>query len=99
MYAFIDSNVAQSRDFPIYSISFAMSKTVIDRIFFPLQCLKKVAAAQEKQVAEYKKRHSKGVKMYKITMGMSVLKRNMQNESRKGGKMEPKWTGPYRYVL
>lgn len=50
-------------------------------------------------MSEYKKRQGKGVKTFNIYVGQEVLRRNRRNESRKGGKMEPKWTGPYKYVV
>ena len=56
----------------------------------------KVEASQEIQKAEYNRRKKKGVKTYNITVGMMVLKRNIRNDSRKGGKMEPIWSGPYK---
>jgi hypothetical protein len=40
---------------------------------------------------QYQKRKAKGVKTFN-------LQRNMNNESRVGGKMEPSWMGPYRYI-
>ena len=61
-----------------------------------IQREKKVGAAQEKQKAEYEHRKKKGVKVHNITVGMKVLKKNVRNESCKGGKMETKWTGPYK---
>ncbi|MPD06695.1 hypothetical protein E2C01_102519 [Portunus trituberculatus] len=53
-------------------------------------------AAQEKQKEEYDSRMKKGVRAFHIESGISVLKMNMRNETRKGGKTEPKWTGPYK---
>ncbi|KAK3895401.1 hypothetical protein Pcinc_000857 [Petrolisthes cinctipes] len=57
----------------------------------------KVNAAQEKQTADYNRR-KKGSKIYDLSVGMHVLQSNLRNESRKGGKMEPKWTGPYKIL-
>ncbi|MPC17525.1 hypothetical protein E2C01_010385 [Portunus trituberculatus] len=31
-----------------------------------------------------------------IKSGMSVLTTNIRNETQKGGKTEPKWSGPYK---
>ena len=67
---------------------------LIFSFFFHIQREKKVGAAQEKQKAECESR-KKGVKVH-ITVGMKVLKKNVHNESCKGGKMETKWTGPYK---
>ncbi|KAK3893172.1 hypothetical protein Pcinc_003012 [Petrolisthes cinctipes] len=50
----------------------------------------KVNAAQEKQTADYNRRKKKGSKIYDLSVGMHVLQSNLRNESRKGGKMEPK---------
>ncbi|KAK4318074.1 hypothetical protein Pmani_010900 [Petrolisthes manimaculis] len=58
----------------------------------------KVNAAQEKQTADYNRRKKKGSKIYDLSVGMHVLQSNLRNESRKGGKMEPKWTGPYKIL-
>ena len=43
----------------------------------------------------YEKRKAKGVKMFQIKVGDTVYKRQMKNVSRKGGKMESGWMGPY----
>ncbi|KAK3878243.1 hypothetical protein Pcinc_017116 [Petrolisthes cinctipes] len=58
----------------------------------------KVNAAQEKQTADYNRRKKKGSKIYDLSVGIHVLQSNLGNESRKGGKMEPKWTGPYKIL-
>ncbi|KAK3877648.1 hypothetical protein Pcinc_017651 [Petrolisthes cinctipes] len=58
----------------------------------------KVNAAQEKQTADYNRRKKKGSKIYDLSVGMHVLQSNLRNESRKGGKMEPNWTGPYKIL-
>ncbi|KAG7172193.1 putative Ulp1 protease family, C-terminal catalytic domain-containing protein [Homarus americanus] len=63
-----------------------------------MQSSKNVEAAQEKQKVQYRNRKIKAVKMYNINVGMLVLRRNLRNESRKGGKMEPKWSGPYKVL-
>ncbi|XP_050709511.1 uncharacterized protein LOC126994271 [Eriocheir sinensis] len=58
----------------------------------------RVEAAQEKQKAEYRNRKARGVKTFSFSVGMKVLKRNLRNETRKGGIMEQKWTGPYKVL-
>ncbi|XP_050709302.1 uncharacterized protein LOC126994097, partial [Eriocheir sinensis] len=58
----------------------------------------RVEAAQEKQKAEYRNRKARGVKTFNFCVGMKVLKRNLRNETRKGEKMEQKWTGPYKVL-
>ena len=35
--------------------------------------------------------------VFPAVFGDTVYKRQMKNVSRKGGKMEPGWMGPYRY--
>lgn len=61
-----------------------------------MQREQRVEAAQEKQKAEYRNRKARGVKTFSFSVGMKVLKRNLRNETRKGGIMEQKWTGPYK---
>lgn len=39
------------------------------------------------------------MKTFVIKVGDTVFKKQMKNESRKGGKMEPTWIGPYRYII
>ncbi|XP_050704972.1 uncharacterized protein LOC126990394 [Eriocheir sinensis] len=58
----------------------------------------RVEAAQEKQKAEYRNRKARGVKTFSFSVGMKVLKRNLRNETRKGGIMEQKWTGPNKVL-
>ncbi|CAB3999210.1 Gypsy retrotransposon integrase 1 [Paramuricea clavata] len=60
------------------------------------QVQKNVKIAQDKQKKQYQKRKAKGLKTFVIKVGDIVYKRQMKNISRKGGKMEPGWTGPYR---
>lgn len=52
--------------------------------------------AQEKQEKTYKKRMGNGVKVFDLKEGDTVYRRIMKNISRKGGKMEHKWSGPFR---
>ena len=54
--------------------------------------------AQKKQQEQYYKRMSKGVKSFNLSQGDVVYKRSMKNLTRKGGKMDPKWSGPYRIL-
>ena len=54
--------------------------------------------AQKKQQEQYYKRMSKGVKSFNLIQGDVVYKRSMKNLTRKGGKMDPKWSGPYRIL-
>ena len=55
-----------------------------------------IKAAQEKQKKQYAKR--KGITEYKFKIGDKVLRRNMQQKTRKGKKMEDRWLGPYTIV-
>lgn len=52
-------------------------------------------AAHEKQCKQYYARKNKGVKTFTLKKDDIVFKRNMVNVSRKGGKLDPKWQGPY----
>ena len=52
-------------------------------------------AAHEKQCEQYYARKNKGVKSFNLKKNDLVFKRNMVNVSRKGGKLDPKWQGPY----
>ncbi|XP_028404805.1 probable protein phosphatase DDB_G0282105 [Dendronephthya gigantea] len=60
------------------------------------QVLSNIEVAQQKQKMQYQKRKTKGVKSFDLKVGDTVYKRQMKNISRKGGKMEPCWIGPYR---
>ena len=51
--------------------------------------------AQRKQKEYHARRKEKGIKVYDLKVGDEVLRRNMKNLSRKGGKMENRWLGPY----
>ena len=55
-----------------------------------------INAAREKQKKQYAKR--KGITEYKFKIGDKVLRRNMQQKTRKGKKMEDRWLGPYTIV-
>ena len=75
-----------------------MAKMHLFTIVVPfVQVLSNVELAEEKQKKQYEKRKVKGVKTFEIKVGDTVYKRQMKNVSRKGGKMEPGWMGPYRY--
>ena len=54
-----------------------------------------VEHAQQKQKKVYHNRKSKGVKSFDLSIGQEVLKKDLSNVARKGGKMNPKWDGPY----
>ena len=54
-----------------------------------------MAQAQEKQCKQYYTRKNKGFKSFILKKNDIVFKRNMVNVSRKGGKLDPKWQGPY----
>ena len=58
-----------------------------------------VSRAQEKQKKEFDRKVGKGVRTFELKPGDDVLKRNMRNTGRKGGKLEPLWSGPYRYFV
>ena len=63
------------------------------------QVVENVERAQQWQVVQYEKRKAKGCKVFKFKAGDLVLKRDMRNVGRKGDRMAPKWTGPFRYKL
>lgn len=58
------------------------------------KALENIKVAQKKQKYYYDKKHCRDNKMYEI--GTLVLLRNSKKLSRKGSKMEPNWTGPYK---
>lgn len=64
-------------------------------LYFDIQVLKNVEEAQKKQKEDYSRRKAKGVKVFNLKVGDIVLRRNMRNLSRRGGKMEPRWLGPF----
>ena len=55
-----------------------------------------IKVAQEKQKAQYARQ--KGIVEYSFRIGDKVLRRNMQQKTRKGKKMEDRWLGPYVIV-
>lgn len=55
-----------------------------------------IRIAQEKQKKHYAQR--KGIVEYNFRIGDKVLRRNMQQKTRKGKKMEDRWLGPYTIV-
>ena len=55
-----------------------------------------IKSAQEKQKKQYAER--KGITEYGFKIGDQVLRRNMQQKTRKGKKMEDRWLGPYTIV-
>ena len=55
-----------------------------------------IKSAQEKQKKQYAER--KGITEYGFKIGDKVLRRNMQQKTRKGKKMEDRWLGPYIIV-
>ena len=61
------------------------------------QVLDNVDTAQDKK-KEYARRRRKGVKVYELKVGQPVLRRNMGNVRRKGGKMDVKCIGPCMLV-
>ena len=55
-----------------------------------------IKSAQEKQKKQYAER--KGITECGFKIGDKVLRRNMQQKTRKGKKMEDRWLGPYTIV-
>lgn len=55
-----------------------------------------IKVAQERQKKQYAQR--KGITEYSFKIGDKVLRRNMQQKTRKGKKMEDRWLGPYTIV-
>ncbi|XP_065892491.1 uncharacterized protein [Dysidea avara] len=55
-----------------------------------------IKAAQVKQKQQYAQR--KGIVEYGFKIGDKVLRRNMQQKTKKGKKMEDRWLGPYIIV-
>lgn len=54
--------------------------------------------AHKKQQEHYERRNQKGIKSFTLQEGQAVLKRRMKNVTRKGGKYESLWDGPFKYV-
>ena len=55
-----------------------------------------IKAVQEKQKEQYARR--KRIVKYNFNIGDKVLRRNMQQKTKKGKKMEDRWLGPYFIV-
>lgn len=58
------------------------------------RALGNIQNAQGRQKKYYDAKHCKDKEMYKV--GTLVLLKNSKKLSRKGSKLEPNWTGPYR---
>lgn len=58
------------------------------------QALANIEFAQERQKRNYDKKHGKDKKNFEV--GALVLLKNSKKLSRKGSKLEPNWTGPYK---
>ena len=56
--------------------------------------LQNIQKAQERQKKAYNAKHCSENQLFKV--GIQVLIRNSKKLSRKGSKMEPNWTGPYK---
>lgn len=63
-----------------------------------LQVQANVEKAQARQKKDFASRKNKGVKVFKLSVGDLVLRKVMKNISRKGGKLDALWTGPYKYA-
>uniref|UniRef100_A0A3B3HH14 Gypsy retrotransposon integrase-like protein 1 n=1 Tax=Oryzias latipes TaxID=8090 RepID=A0A3B3HH14_ORYLA len=50
---------------------------------------------EQKQKMEYETRKKRNVKSFIFKVGDEVLKANKRKEGRKGGRLEPNWSGPY----
>jgi len=59
------------------------------------EALTNIERAQMRQCKNYMDRISKGSRSFLFHVGDVVLKRNMKNINRKGGKMDKTWLGPY----
>lgn len=63
---------------------------------YVLQVKENQDVAHQKQKKGFEKRASKGVKSFDFSVGDMVYKRNLKDAGRKGGTLNPRWTGPYR---
>ena len=72
-----------------------ISDIIEKQVIFP-KVDNNIKVAQEKQKAQYAQR--KGIVEYSFKIGDKVLRRNMQQKTRKGKKMEDRWLGPYVIV-
>ena len=57
------------------------------------QVLANVQVAQDRQTKEHARRHTTGVKVFDFKVNDMMLRRNMKNVGRKGGKFESQWIG------
>uniref|UniRef100_A0A3P9L290 Integrase catalytic domain-containing protein n=1 Tax=Oryzias latipes TaxID=8090 RepID=A0A3P9L290_ORYLA len=60
-----------------------------------LHIYQNIKNAQQKQKMEYETRKKRNVKSLVFKVGDEVLKANKRMEGRKGGHLEPNWSGPY----
>ncbi len=67
---------------------------VSNMIKFRKRALENIQVAQKRQKGYYDAKHGKDKQLYRV--GKLVLVRNCKKLSRKGSKMEPNWSGPYR---
>ena len=68
-------------------------------LLFIIKVQVNVKKAQDKQKKDFAKKKAKGVKVFEHSVGDLVLRKVMKNISRKGGKLDALWTGPYRCVV
>jgi hypothetical protein len=78
------------------SWDFYQSFLILQYFWYIIKVQENVDKAQKKQQKEFGERKGKGVKVFEHRVGDLVLRKVMKNVSRKGGKMEALWTGPYR---
>lgn len=83
-----DANTDQSE------IGLDLNEHVEKMIMVRKKALENINHAQKRQKKYYDAKHCKDKAMYKV--GAMVLLKNSRKCSRKGSKLEPNWSGPYK---
>ena len=79
-----------------YNLIFEYFKTAMEKRMNVLkQAQENIGKAQEKQKKDYDKRHHDR-DTFKV--GSLVLRKDMTRKKRKGGKLDTKWTGPFKTI-
>ena len=60
------------------------------------KALSNITLAQERDKKNYRKRIEKGAISFSLQLGELVLLKNSRKDTRKGGRLEKTWMGPYR---
>ena len=89
-----DSDSEEDEESPLGLKDTTLDERTERMILFRKKALENIGREQERQKQHYDGKHSQNKANYKV--GALVLLKNARKLTRKGARLQPNWTGPYK---